>query len=140
MNCHADRKPPDRAKILAAEPPLYLDGRFERLRDRPKRGAKRVADRLEDVAAAPFDFKPKDLVVAAQRIAHRITVGVPASRTSFDVGEQKDNGARRKSRTPHDVQLLRRKRTRRLRAGGERGGTLFARAGFARTMTRAVEK
>src|SRR3954471_21915307 len=73
----------------------------------------RVADRLEDAAAAALDRITEDVVVPSDHLAHRVLIEFPRASGALDVGEQQRDGACRQ----HD-QVIRRARAGITRDGG----------------------
>ena len=63
----------------------------------PERGAKRVADRLEDVTAVRVDRRAHQRIVPAHRVLHRSAVTFSALRTALDVGEHEGDRPARKT-------------------------------------------
>src|SRR5688500_7493859 len=84
----ADPTPP-----LREQRALGRERRLQRLRGRGEDRAEGVADRLEDVTAAPFYVVPQDRIVAVEGGLHRRCVSLPQPGGPFDVGEEEGYGA-----------------------------------------------
>ena len=92
---HAHRQSVNGAEIFAVQTALHGDRGLERIAGIPKRRAKCIADRFENVTTVALDLASQDLVVAAQRAAHRLAVRFPAPRASLDIRKEKDDRSRR---------------------------------------------
>ena len=84
---HAHANPLDRREVFRIERALGLKGGRHRVLRGPKHGAKRVADRFENVALVRADRSAHQLVVATHGGLHRPRVAVPANRAAFDIGK-----------------------------------------------------
>ena len=85
-DAHAHRQP---------QCPLGLDSGVDRGASRDERRAHAVAGVLEQPTVMGVDGRMQHLVVRSQRQAHLLRVGLPATRRTLDIGEQKRHRPRR---------------------------------------------